>query len=84
MEERMAEWATDGLRALFLEWAGYRTKIMEFVGGEHTPKNLMIAAVREREAFVDVAARKQIEELKTFLGVERCALDAMLSTSNES
>ena len=51
MEERMAEWATDGLRALFLEWAGYRTKIMEFVGGEHTPKNLMIAAVREREAF---------------------------------
>ena len=60
MEERMAEWATDGLRALFLEWAGYRTKIMEFVGGEHTPKNLMIAAVREREAFVDEAARRRI------------------------
>ena len=79
MEERMAEWATDGLRALFLEWAGYRTKIMEFVGGEHTPKNLMIAAVREREAFVDVAARKQIEEMKTFLGVERHALDALLT-----
>jgi SAM-dependent methyltransferase len=78
MEERLAEWATDGLRALFLEWAGYRTKIMEFVGGEHTPKNLMIAAVREREAFVDDAARKRIEELKTFLGVERCALDALL------
>ena len=78
MEERMAEWATDGLRALFLEWAGYRTKIMEFVGGEHTPKNLMIAAVREREAFVDDAARKRIEELKTFLGVERCALDVLV------
>ena len=42
MEERMAEWVTDGLRALFLEWAGYRTKVMEFVAGEHTPKNLMI------------------------------------------
>ena len=79
MEERMAEWATDGLRALFLEWAGYRTKIMEFVGGEHTPKNLMIAAVREREAFVDVAARKRIEDLKIFLGVERHALDALLA-----
>jgi SAM-dependent methyltransferase len=49
MEERMAEWATDGLRALYLEWAGYRTKLMEFIGGEHTPKNLMIAAVRERK-----------------------------------
>lgn len=82
MEERMAEWATDGLRALFLEWAGYRTKIMEFVGGEHTPKNLMIAAVQEREAFVDMAARKRIEELKTFLGVERHALDALLTASS--
>ena len=50
MEERMAEWVTDGLRALFLEWAGYRTKVMEFVASEHTPKNLMIAAVRERDA----------------------------------
>lgn len=79
MEERMAEWATDGLRALFLEWAGYRTKIMEFVGGEHTPKNLMIAAVREQEAFVDVAAKRRIEELKTFLGVEHHALDSLLT-----
>ena len=78
MEERMAEWVTDGLRALFLEWAGYRTKVMEFVAGEHTPKNLMIAAVREREAFTDAAARKRIEELKAFFGVERHALDHLL------
>ena len=54
---------------------------MEFVGGEHTPKNLMIAAVQEREAFVDMAARKRIEQLKTFLGVERHALDALLTVS---
>ncbi len=78
MEERMAEWVTDGLRALFLEWAGYRTKVMEFVAGEHTPKNLMIAAVREREAFTDAAARKRIEELKAFFGVENHALDVFL------
>lgn len=78
MEERMAEWVTDGLRALFLEWAGYRTKVMEFVAGEHTPKNLMIAAVREREGFTDVAARKRIEEIKAFFGVERHALDPLL------
>ena len=78
MEERMAEWVTDGLRALFLEWAGYRTKIMEFVGSEHTPKNLMIAAVRERESFADAKARKRIEELKAFFGIEHHALDALL------
>ena len=78
MEERMAEWATDGLRALFLEWAGYRTKLMEFIGGEHTPKNLMIAAVLERETFKDEAVRKQIGDLKTFLGIQHHALDPLL------
>ena len=78
MEERMAEWLTDGLRALFLEWAGYRTKAMEFVAGEHTPKNLMIAAVREREGFMNDGARKRIEELKAFFGVEKHALDPLL------
>jgi len=79
MAERLAEWATDGLRALFLEWAGYRTKIMEFVGGEHTPKNVMIAAVREREAFGEEAIRLQIVALKAFLGIERHALDLLLA-----
>ena len=78
MEERMAEWATDGLRALYLEWAGYRTKLMEFIGGEHTPKNLMIAAVLEREPFKDEAVRKQIGDLKTFLGIQHHALDPLL------
>ncbi len=78
MAERMAEWATDGLRALFLEWAGYRTKLMEFIGGEHTPKNLMIAAVREREPFTDEVARKRILDLKSFLSLERHALDSLL------
>ena len=81
MAERMAEWATDGLRALFLEWAGYRTKLMEFVGGEHTPKNLMIAAVREREPFKDETVRAQILELKTFLGIAQHALDPLLKLS---
>jgi SAM-dependent methyltransferase len=80
MAERMAEWATDGLRALFLEWAGYRTKLMEFIGGEHTPKNLMIAAVRERESFKDDTVRTQIIELKKFLGITQHALDPLLKT----
>jgi SAM-dependent methyltransferase len=84
MAERLAEWATDGLRALFLEWAGYRTKLMEFVGGEHTPKNLMIAAVREGEAFRDEAVRKRIVDLKTFLGIEHHALDVLLAQTNQT
>jgi hypothetical protein len=80
MAERMAEWATDGLRALFLEWAGCRTKLMEFIGGEHTPKNLMIAAVREREPFDDETIQAQIIALKQFLGIKQHALDPLLKS----
>lgn len=79
MEERMAEWATDGLRALFLEWAGYRTKVMEFVASEHTPKNLMIAGVLEHKSFQDEEKRLRIEQFKEFFGVTRHALDPLLS-----
>jgi SAM-dependent methyltransferase len=44
--ERQAEFATDALRAALLEWAGYDTKVFEFVSTEHTAKNLMIAATK--------------------------------------
>jgi hypothetical protein len=78
MEERMAEWVTDGLRALYLEWAGYDTKIFEFVSTEHTPKNLMIAAIRKNPAFQDETIRQKIKLLKSFFGIQRHTLDAWL------
>jgi SAM-dependent methyltransferase len=81
MQERMAEWVTDGLRALFLEWAGYRTKVFEFVSSEHTPKNLMIAATREEAPFLDPSARARIIELKRFFGIEKHSLDPLLDKS---
>jgi hypothetical protein len=78
MAERMAEWATDGLRALFLEWAGYRAKLIEFVSTEHTPKNLMIAAVRDGKPFASTAARARIGQFKEFFGIQHHALDPLL------
>jgi SAM-dependent methyltransferase len=44
--ERMAETLTDSLRALLLELAGYKVQVFEFIGGEHTAKNVMITAVK--------------------------------------
>ncbi|HRP06596.1 MAG TPA: methyltransferase, partial [Opitutaceae bacterium] len=38
--ERQAEFVTDALRAQMLEWAGYRTKVFEFVSTEHTARNV--------------------------------------------
>ena len=77
LAERMAEWATDALRVLVLEWAGYRTKVIEFVASEHTPKNLMIAAIRERPPFADAAALAQIEQFKKFFEIKEFALDGL-------
>lgn len=78
MAERFAEWATDGLRALFLGWAGYHVKAIEFVASEHTPKNLLLAGVRHTVPFSDPALRDQILALKTFLGVPNHTLDPLL------
>ena len=80
--ERMAEWATDGLRTLVLEWAGYRTKAIEFVDGEHTGKNLMLAAVRTTTppaAGAREAAKAAIGAFRTYFGINEHALDALLA-----
>ena len=46
LKERMAALITDGLRAQLLEGVGYETQILEFVDMEHTPKNILIRAVK--------------------------------------
>jgi hypothetical protein len=47
-QERQTEFVTDALRAQLLEWAGYRTKVFEFISTDHTAKNLMISAIKTR------------------------------------
>ena len=46
MKERLGDLLTDSFRAQLLRIVGYRVEIIEFVGGEHTPRNLMIRAVK--------------------------------------
>lgn len=46
LKERMAALMTDGLRGQLLEVMGYKTQILEFIDMEHTPKNILIRAVR--------------------------------------
>ena len=59
LKERMAALLTDGIRAKLLENAGYETQILEFIDMEHTPKNLLIRAVKRQEG-----SKKLPEELK--------------------
>lgn len=46
MKERLGDLLTDSLRAQILRIVGYRVEIIEFIAGEHTPRNLMIRAVK--------------------------------------
>jgi len=76
-EERHAEFATDALRAQLLEWAGYRTRVVEFISTEHTPKNVMIAAVRGRPPG-DQSIAERIREFAAFYGIRRQTLASHL------
>ena len=46
IKERMAALITDALRAEYLEGEGYDAQILEFIDMEHTPKNILIRAVK--------------------------------------
>lgn len=61
--ERMVEIVTDTLRAMLLEYAGYQTQVFEFVGGEHTSKNVMITAVKKKK----IPNTKQLQQQQSIL-----------------
>jgi SAM-dependent methyltransferase len=75
--ERQAEFVTDALRARLLEWAGYRTRVMEFISTEHTAKNTMIASVLTGRSGSPAIA-EDIRRFARFYGVRRQALAAHL------
>jgi SAM-dependent methyltransferase len=78
LRERLGALVTDALRAALLERAAYRTRVIEFVETEHTPKNLLLRAVRRRQP-VDVGDwDRRIHSLKALLGVEQLALERLL------
>lgn len=66
LKERLSAILTDAIRANLLEEAGYDTQVLEFIEMEHTPKNILIRAVRRQEKREDSG----ISELTAALGVE--------------
>jgi SAM-dependent methyltransferase len=78
--EREAEMVTDGLRSLLLEYAGYATKVFEFISGEHTPKNVMIVAEKKEKTRVQKEELlTKINETKAFFGIRNHHLEKLMS-----
>lgn len=64
LKERMAALLTDGIRANLLEAKGYDTQILEFIDMEHTPKNLLIRAVKTGKEKPADHLQELLQELK--------------------
>ena len=69
LKERMAALITDGLRAQYLEREGYEAQILEFIDMEHTPKNILIRAVKKRHAKEDNNIEASIKRCEAALRV---------------
>lgn len=74
IKERMAALYTDAIRAQVLEYRGYRTQILEFIDMEHTPKNILIRAVRQGKKRDNGL---QIRELADFLHVKPAVVELL-------
>ncbi len=79
LKERFAALATDALRANLLELCGYQTQVVEFIDLEHTPKNLLIRAIRRNppatrtEHFLN-----SYQQLVKLIGIETPYLETAL------
>ncbi len=68
--ERQAVMITDTIRALILEYFGYKTQVMEFIEMEHTPKNVLLVGRKTSKNPKDPKILQQIADLKAQYGIE--------------
>lgn len=66
IRERVSALITDSLRAEYLESAGYKVDVMEFIDMSHTPKNILLRAVRKNQK-KDVGDKTDVNQNKPVL-----------------
>ena len=79
--ERQAVMVTDTIRALILEYYGYKTQVMEFIDMEHTPKNVLLVGKKTDKPVDRKAILDMIEKLKQQYGIERHYLETIVSVN---
>ena len=83
--ERQAEMVTDGIRALILEYFGYKTKVFEFISDVHTPKNVLVVGIKKGESLKtkaeserQAAVLAKIKDSKAYFGIGYHHLERLL------
>ena len=66
IQERFSALLTDSIRANLLEYCGYKTQLLEFIDFAHTPKNILIRAVK-RDTTPKVTKQKALSEVENAL-----------------
>lgn len=83
-KDRFAAIATDTMRASLLTACGYQTQVMEFIDIEHTPKNLLLRAIRRKSGTgsgkaATAKARFEILQMRSQLGIGPLSLERRLN-----
>ena len=76
--ERQAVMITDTIRALMMEYYGYKTQIMEFIEMEHTPKNILLVGRKTDKTPDKLLISKQISDLEQRFGIGKHYLETIL------
>jgi len=63
VKERLIDLITDSLRAQILKLLGYKVDIVEFIGGEHTARNILIRAVKSDLPALEIDKERYIQML---------------------
>lgn len=80
LKERQNEILTDAIRALILEAYGYQTKVFEFIATEHTPKNILIVAIKKTiQNDFNIEIQNQLNNLKKLYNIEYHQLEKLLN-----
>lgn len=77
LKEKVAALITDGLRATLLEALGYKVNVMEFIDMQHTPKNILLKAIKKEGVKFNYQAYIQYKKLSDELGLS-LSLEKML------
>ncbi len=80
--ERQAVMVTDTIRALIMEYYGYRTQVMEFIEMEHTPKNVLLVGRKTSKVADKAKILQQIRGLKRQYGIEWHYLETVVDINS--